>query len=42
MELNDIAKYLYEIKTIPWYGKTKKRRVLNVDKYEFLIYFSFR
>ena len=31
-------KYLYEIKTIPWYGKTKKRRVLNADKYEFLVY----
>jgi TnpA family transposase len=32
------TKYLYEIKTIPWYGKTKKRKILNVDKYEFLIY----
>ena len=31
-------KYLYETKEIPWYGKTKKRRILNVDKYEFLIY----
>lgn len=31
-------KYLYETKRIPWYGKTKKRRVLNVDKYEFLVY----
>jgi hypothetical protein len=33
-----LKKYLYETKEIPWYGKTKKRRVLNVDKYEFLIY----
>jgi TnpA family transposase len=31
-------KYVHEIKTFPWYGKTKKRRVLNVDKYEFLVY----
>jgi len=31
-------KYLHEIKTIPWYGKTKKRRMLNADKYEFLVY----
>jgi TnpA family transposase len=31
-------KYLYEIKTIPWYGKRKNRRMLNADKYEFLIY----
>ena len=23
------TKYLYEIKTIPWYGKTKKRKILN-------------
>lgn len=32
------TKYLYEIKTVPWYGKTKKRRLLNADKYEFLVY----
>ena len=31
-------KYLYEIKPIPWYGKTKNRRMLNADKYEFLVY----
>lgn len=31
-------KYLHEIKTMPWYGKTKQRRMLNVDKYEFLVY----
>lgn len=31
-------KYFYEIKTVPWYGKTKNRRVLNADKYEFLVY----
>jgi Domain of unknown function (DUF4158) len=33
-----LKRYLYEAKEIPWYGKTKKRRVLNVDKYEFLLY----
>jgi hypothetical protein len=33
-----LRKYLFELKEVPWYGKTKKRRVLNVDKYEFLIY----
>jgi len=33
-----LKKYLYETKEVPWYGKTKKRRVLNVRKYEFLIY----
>ena len=31
-------KYLHEIKTVPWYGKTKKRKMLNADKYEFLVY----
>ncbi len=31
-------KCLYETKTIPWYGKTKRRRTLNSDRYEFLIY----
>ena len=33
-----LKKYLYEVKEIPWYGKTKKRRMLNADKYEFLVY----
>lgn len=33
-----LKKYLHEFKEVTWYGKTKKRRVLNVDKYEFLIY----
>ncbi len=31
-------KYLYETKTIPWHGKTKKCKMLNIDKYEFLVY----
>ncbi len=33
-----LQKYLYDTKTVQVYGKTKTRRVLNVDKYEFLIY----
>lgn len=31
-------KYLYETKTILWYGKTKKCKMLSIDKYEFLVY----
>jgi len=31
-------KYLYETKTIPCHGKTKKCKMLNIDKYEFLVY----
>ncbi len=31
-------KYLYETKTIPRNGKVKKCKILNVDKYEFLVY----
>jgi hypothetical protein len=31
-------KYLYETRTIPLHGKKKKYKMLNADKYEFLVY----
>jgi TnpA family transposase len=33
-----VRKYVYEIKQVEIHGKTKNSKVLNVDKYEFLIY----
>jgi TnpA family transposase len=35
-------RYIYETKIIPWYGKIRTRRIINADKYEFMIYRSLK